>query len=64
MKPIGITKKGFRDFIDVRAFKNSNDRHSSSGDRAARKLLKRIARALKRSDRNATTKRFKEEMNE
>lgn len=64
MKPLGITKKGFWDFIDARDFKNANDRHSNSGDRSARKLLKRLVRSLKRSDKNAATKRFKEEMHE
>lgn len=64
MKPLGITKKGFWDFIDARDFKNANDRHSNSGDRSARKFLKRLVRSLKRSDKNAATKRFKEEMHE
>ena len=64
MKPLGLTKKGAWDFIDVRDFKNSNDRHSNAGDRSARKVLKRIIRSLKRSERNAATKRFNEEMNE
>lgn len=60
MKPLGTTKKGFWDFIDARDFKNANDRHSNSGDRSARKFLKRLVRSLKRSDKNTATKRFKE----
>ena len=49
MKPLGLTKKGAWDFIDARDFKNANDRHSNSGDRTARKFLKRLIRSLKRS---------------
>lgn len=63
MKPLGMKKRGNWDIIDLRAFKNMNDRHSSSGDRSARKVLKRIIRSLKRSDKNAATKLLNEEMN-
>lgn len=66
MKPLGLVKKGCAwDFIDIRAFKNSNDRHSTSGDRSARKTLRRIVRSLKRSEKQKSiTQRLNEEMNE
>ena len=55
MKPIGIKKTESTDFLDMKMFK-LNMRHANSGSRAARKNCKILARAAKRSEKNANRK--------
>lgn len=62
MRPLGLNKKGFWDFVDLCACKNRNDRGSCASDRAARRNLKRLVRSLKRAERNSAMKSLNREV--
>ena len=62
MRPLGLNKKGFWDFVDLRGFKNRNERGSCASDRAARKNLKRLMRSLKRAEKNSAKRSLNKEV--
>jgi hypothetical protein len=64
MRPLGLKKKSFWDFIDLYMFKCGQQDHASSGQRAARRNMKRLVRGMKHSEKLLWKKQLKEETDE